>query len=258
MIKKSFWTKVLGVFLIGGLLLGTGSLALAAGGKTGIGQGQMVNQGMGRGIDLEKKWEGILEKLTASSLISSEQAEALKDLAGEKAKEREELRQQMQEMTPEERMQAREERRAANDPLLNEAVKQGIITSEQAENIMKAMREERAAARQQELKVKLDELVNDGKITQEQADKLLARMQEEMEKRQAEMTKRATMTAEEWREYVKNREKPNVLQNMVDEGVITTDQAKEIAQAVRPPMGKGMMKRGNCNNCPFSSNQSQQ
>ncbi|SHH03869.1 hypothetical protein SAMN02745221_01534 [Thermosyntropha lipolytica DSM 11003] len=252
MIKRSFWTKVLGVFLIGGLLLGTGSLALAAGGKMGIGQDQMVNQGMGRGIDLEEKWGSILEKLVSRSLITSEQAETLKDLAAEKMKERQEFRKNMKAMMLEERQKARKERREEKDPLLSDAVEKGIITSEQAENIMQAMREEREKERKQEIQDKLAELVAKGTITQEQADKLLAKIEEEMEKRQADMAKRATMTAEEWREYIKNREKPNVLQNVLDAGVITIDQAKEVSKAIRLPGGKGMMKRGNGNNCPFN------
>lgn len=268
--KRSFWRKVLSVFLIGGLLLGTGSLALASNNGIGNGQGQMMRGGPGKGIDLAQKWESILGKVTASSLITSEQAEALKNLAQEKVNEREEFRQQMQEMTPEERQQVREERRAANDPLLSEAVEQGIITSEQAEAIMKAIREERVVERQQEVKAKLDELVAGGTITQEQADKLLARMQEEMEKREADIAKRLEMTAAEWREYVKNREKPNVLQDLVQEGVMTYEQAQKVAESIRPLSGRGMEKgfpgkgtgkcrgmmgSGNNGNCPFISNQ---
>lgn len=267
--KKSFWRKMLSVFLIGGLLLGTGGLALAA--ENGnVNDSGMMKGGYGKGIDLEQKWENLLGKLAESSIITSEQAAALKNLVQERVEEREAFREGMQSLTPEERRQAREERREAKDPLLSEAVEKEIITSEQAEAIMKAMHEERTAERQQEIKAKLAELVAAGTITEEQADKLLARMQEEMEKREADMAKRLEMTPEEWREYVKNLEKPHVLQDLVQEGVITLEQAREIAKSLKPlpgngmgkgPMGKGggkgrgMMGRGNNGSCPFASNQ---
>lgn len=262
--KRNFWRKILSVFLIGGLLLGTGSIALAAGnGVMAGGQGKMIRGGMGKGVDLAAKWETLLNKLTENSLITSEQAEALKNLAQQRVKEREEFRQEIKKMTPEERQQAREERRQLQDPFLSEAVEKGIITSEQAEAIMKAMHEERAAERQQEIKNKLDELVAAGTITQEQADKLLARMREEMEKREADMAKRLEITPEEWREYVKNREKPNIIRDLVAEGTITSEQASAIAKAIHPSkgngmgQGKGMMGRGNAGNCPFASSQNQ-
>ncbi|MBO8158973.1 hypothetical protein [Thermosyntropha sp.] len=258
--KKGFLTGFLGILLIGGLLLGAGSFAIAAGDSPGFFGARKAFSGDFKGAKKgmpEEEISGALEKLQSEGVITAEQAESIKSMAAERIQEREAWLKEAASMSPEERQALRDERQAKK-PLLSEAVERGIITSEQAENIMKAMQELRQEQRKQEVETRLKELVANGTITQEQADAVIAKMEEEMKERQAEIAKRQQMPREEWREYVKNREKPQILRGLVDEGVITLDQAADIAQSLRPEKaGRGMGKgrQGRCpGNCFYASN----
>jgi len=145
---------------------------------------------------------------------------------------------------------------------VEDLLKDGVITEDVADKIntyikqkqeeMKKEHKEKLAemqAKQQEwMKSQLDKLVTDGKITQEQEVKILAAIQEKQEALKAEMDKIKNMTAEERKAYFESKkdqmvQKVDIVGELVNEGIITQDQAQDVRSAIRPwGFGGGMPK----------------
>lgn len=120
-------------------------------------------------------------------------------------------------------------------------VNENIISSDTADAICKARQTQCQEAMQNRPAQGLAALVDDKTITSEQADAILAALKDEQAARQAEMEKVKAMTEEARQAYFKEN-KPgqnNCLAALAAAGTITRDQAIAVQKAIGGPLGKG-------------------
>jgi hypothetical protein len=124
------------------------------------------------------------------------------------------------------------ERKAAD--FLTLAVDKGIISDKEADAIRDAQEKNRQSQRQAMIEESLDSLVTDNTITQAQADKILASWEDQEETRQAEMEKMKSMTDDERKAFMKTLkgEKQNCLAELVDDDVLTQNEADAVAKVL--------------------------
>jgi polyhydroxyalkanoate synthesis regulator phasin len=135
-------------------------------------------------------------------------------------------------------------------------VKDGVITQETADKInayvmqkqeeMKKKQAEIRTKRPDWLNSRLDKLVADGKITQEQVDKILEKIKEKQQAAKEEMDKIKNMTKEELKAYFESKkgQKADIIAELVDDGIITQEQADDVKKAIGPQGFPGGMSRG--------------
>lgn len=88
----------------------------------------------------------------------------------------------------------------------------------------------------QDLTSALDSLVSAGTITQGEEDKITSYMQQKADERSAEMDKLKSMSPEDRKTYFeqnKSQNRPDPLKDLVDQNVITQDQADSIIKAIQ-------------------------
>ncbi|SHM72808.1 hypothetical protein SAMN05660826_01794 [Caldanaerovirga acetigignens] len=134
------------------------------------------------------------------------------------------------------------------EDILSELAEKGIISSEQVEKVkeyveqkMEQERQQIQQQRRQQIEEALQKLVESGTITSEKKDKILAYLDEKEAQRQQEMEKIKNMTEEERKAYfeekkssLQKRSKYFMLQELVDKGILTEDEAKAVMQAIHP------------------------
>ncbi|MCF6097801.1 microfibrillar-associated 1 family protein [Thermovorax subterraneus] len=131
------------------------------------------------------------------------------------------------------------------DDILSELAEKGIISSEQVEKVKEyveqKMEQERQQRRQQ-IEEALQKLVESGTITSEKKDKILAYLDEKEAQRQQEIEKVKNMTEEERKAYFEEKKsslqkqgKYSMMQELVDKGILTEEEAKAVMEAIRPP-----------------------
>ncbi|MDI3481237.1 MAG: hypothetical protein PWQ97_892 [Tepidanaerobacteraceae bacterium] len=192
-----------------------------------------------------------LDNLVSQGLITQDQEEKIMEYYKTQEEERKAEMEKIKNMTEDERKAYFEQKKESNstakpDPMQG-LVEAGILTQDEADAIneyyqqqMKAKMEEAQAKRQEEIESQLDSLVSAGTITQEQKEKILAYLNEQEEARQAEMEKIKNMTEDERKAYFEEKknsksEKGTVadpLQELVDNGTLTQEQADAVAKAL--------------------------
>ncbi|MCR4430956.1 MAG: hypothetical protein NUV45_08070 [Tepidanaerobacteraceae bacterium] len=252
---------ILGSVLIGGMLLTAGGAVLAdtstsdASGnlKTAIGAPGKMMRGrmggpMGMGIfgpmdrgdktGIKGNMEDVAKSLVEQGIITQETADKMTAYMEEKAAERKAEMDKMKDMTEEERKAYLEEKKASRTEgkkdFLTEMVQAGILTQEQADAIKAYLEEQAQAKRQEQQKERLDNLVSQGLITQEQEQKIMEYYKAQEEERKAEMEKIKSMTEEERKAYFEEKKssnssaKPDHMQELVEAGILTQDEADAI------------------------------
>ncbi|KXG73775.1 hypothetical protein AN618_24590 [Fervidicola ferrireducens] len=135
------------------------------------------------------------------------------------------------------------------EDILSELTEKGIISSEQAEKVkeyveqkMEQERQQRQQQRRQQIEEALQKLVESGTITSEKKDKILAYLDEKEAQRQQEIEKVKNMTEEERKAYFEEKKsslqkqgKYSMMQELVDKGILTEEEAKAVMEAIRPP-----------------------
>jgi hypothetical protein len=135
------------------------------------------------------------------------------------------------------------------DDILSELAEKGIISSEQVEKVkeyieqkMEQERQQRQQQRRQQIEEALQKLVESGTITSEKKDKILAYLDEKEAQRQQEIEKLKNMTEEERKAYFAEKKsslqkqgKYSMMQELVDKGILTEEEAKAVMEAIRPP-----------------------
>lgn len=118
--------------------------------------------------------------------------------------------------------------------LFGKAVSSGIITQAQADAIQQAVREQMAKQRQEQLQARLEVLVKQGSITSEQANVVIKEYASFQKERQTKMDKIKAMTPEEHREFMKDKKasRINPLKSLVEAGTLTQQQADQIMKAL--------------------------
>ncbi len=84
---------------------------------------------------------------------------------------------------------------------------------------------------------KLAKLVDAGTITQDQSDRVLKLWREKDQERRADFTAMKSMNPDERKAYIakKRQEKPDIVGDLVKAAGLSEEQAKAVADAVRPP-----------------------
>ena len=182
--------------------------------------------------------QSVLSNLVASNQITQAQADQIVARQQQLQTERQQLREQMRDMTPAERETLREQNRAEKVDLLTLLVKEGTITQEQADGIKTAMRDQQATRQQERLSTALSGLVEKNVISSEQSTAIVDKVTAMMNDRQAEMEKMRNMTGEERRQYMQENRPANPLAELVTSGVLTQEQADQVQTLLGHP-GKG-------------------
>ncbi|ATW24392.1 hypothetical protein [Candidatus Formimonas warabiya] len=184
------------------------------------------------------------DQLVDEEIISEDQADALIDLWAQKEEERMTQAEERKDMTAEERKEAVAEKKTLKDGFLKkdggflaEAVDEEIITQEEADAIQEYEAAAREAEREEAMDAQFEQLVEDGIISEDQADEMKAFLADKAEEQKARMEELKNMTEEERQAFFEeNKTKGvNVLDQMVDEGIISQDQADQITLKMPGP-----------------------
>ncbi len=258
--EKKRFNRWLAAALVGIFLMASGGLALAAGSDAADTQsepfaacrgGKMTGKAdpAARSAALQT----VLDKLVADNVLTREQADGLAAYLKTQAEQRQAQREQMKNLTPEQRQALRNEQ-PARQGFLDKAVADKVITQEQAQAIGDALRAQKQQSREAALQTRLAELVKQGAITQAQADAALAALQANWQQRQAEFEKIKNMSKEERLAYMKANlaQKQNPLQELINNGTLTQEQADQICPA-HDSQGKGLGRGGK--GCPMNPTQ---
>lgn len=126
---------------------------------------------------------------------------------------------------------------------IDELIEDGIITEEQ-KTLIEEKRETRRAAALQE---RYTDVLTEGIITQEKLDDVIAFMDNFHETRKTEMEVQreliADMTEEERKAYFESKECVNPVDQMVEEGLLTEEEAVEISKVIGAGPRNGNLKR---------------
>jgi len=269
--KKTIVAAVLSGMLAGGILVSAGSIMADSsensqpsesskieimrdrGGMKGFG-----DIGPGFIMKVQGGIETILDGLVAEGTITQAKANKISDFITQKYEDMKEQREEMKNMTQEEREAVRSEKQDNRVNLLTELVEKEIITQDEADAIqekqqerMEAQREEMAARQKEIMETRYDQLVEEGIVSEAQADEIKEFIQAKAEERKAQMDELKDLTDAERKAFFeenKDRQKRvNILDEMVDEGIISQDQADKLAE--RKPMS-GHFRQRNWDSLP--------
>ncbi len=124
--------------------------------------------------------------------------------------------------------------------LLRDLTHDGIITEAEAQAIKEKLKEMKDAR----LEGGLQGLVDKGVLTGKDIDNIRDYMVKAREEREAQMEKIRTMTPEEKKEYFENakKDRKDIIEKMVEDKVITRQQAEEIKKAI-PELNRSKNKK---------------
>lgn len=262
MAQKKRTNRWLVAALVGVFLMAWGGFALAASSDTADTSSNPIKAFCGRMMgkadpaQRSAELQTIVDKLVADNVLTQAQADGLVSYLKTQAEQRIANREEMKNLTPQQRQAQRQQLRDKQG-FLSQAVVDQIITQDQAQAIHDALQQQHQESRETALQERLDELVTKGVINQSQADAVKAALQAKQQERQAEMDKVRDMTPAERQTYMQQN-RPQIqqgpLQELVQNGTITQEQANQICPA---PQGRGQgkafkgkaMGRG-CQNCP--------
>ncbi|MCR6546282.1 hypothetical protein [Dehalobacterium formicoaceticum] len=256
--KKKIVAAVLSGALAGGILVSAGPIMADTANANqqtkpavmemrcdGVMKGHMAPGFMGKG---QEGMSTILDELVADGTINQAKADQISSFITQKEEDTKAQWEEMKNMTPEERAAAREDRAAEKNEIrdkkggiLTELVDEKIINQDEADAIqekqqgkMTAQREEMAAKQQAMMDDKFNQWVAADVISEDQADQIKDFLANKAEERKAQMDKLQNMTDEERKSFMEenknNNKDMNILDEMVDQGIISQEQAQKIAE----------------------------
>ncbi|KPU45107.1 hypothetical protein OXPF_12330 [Oxobacter pfennigii] len=243
--------RIVGGIVISGVILTTGSIAMADTNKNPTyGKERILRSGIkgfpGTFIPVDVFMEEQLKTLVDEKIISQEAADKIKELQQKNIDERKEELNKVKDMTEEEREAYFEDNKnqslkPVKEDIYSRAVTEGIITQEKADEIRNKLDSIHEEERDKKISEIMSELVQKGTITQEQADKVIEYMNTEEENKELDHEKIRDMTFEERREYMQNKvsDKENFLSELVEDGILTNEQADEISKVFRKGAQRG-------------------
>ncbi len=194
--------------------------------------------------------ETMLGELVDAGIISQSDAyditEYANQMSEERAQERAEELEKIKAMTKEEAQEyiaeKREERKAIERKgLFEQMVEDGKMSQDTLDSI-KAFHQEKA---EEKIKDDLQSLVEEGTLSEDDVDALIDYMNEQREERKEEMEEVKEMTQEERKAYFEEKkesgEKTGIFSEMVEDEVLTQDQADAVKAIMKPakPANKG-------------------
>ncbi len=251
--------KIVGVVAIGVLVLALGSGVLADSFQMSKARQneRAMNGEFKRGMGAERengkdKIEKLVNELVEEGNLSEDKGDSILSFIEDKKAEMEAHMEEMKDMTPEERREFIEKNREERPQggIIEEMVDEGIITEEDGDLIRDKNEENMRELKQTQINNSLSPLVEEGIISQDVIDRFIELDEERHEERKAKFGKMRDMTKEERRDFLKENRgnRVSIIDQMVEEGTITEDQADAIRESLpRPRDGRGgrmMKKRG--------------
>lgn len=242
MFKEKRHSQILAGILVVGLLITSGSFALASDASSDAspnpGIGFVFGFGDRAGKDGHNLQE-VLAQLVEDSVITQDQVDDFNDLMAEKKAEMAKYRSAApssgsddneQPAPPKENGAMRGPGKAPGLNLLDEAVSAGIFDEEDAAAIREAVHNSASAQAQERQQQWVDELVEADLITAEEGEAILEYLTTMGEQRQAEMEKIKDMTEEERRAYFKEDQngRTDMFAALTEADVITEEQVQDI------------------------------
>jgi uncharacterized protein YutE (UPF0331/DUF86 family) len=240
--KKTLMKKI-----ICGAMIGTMALSMTTAGFADDVSTEAV-KAKGKQLRQEMKGEpgfrgnggvGILEKLVEAGIVPQEKADAMKTYMEAQAQERKATFESLKDLSQEERKAYFEAHKGERVDIYDQMVKSGILSEEQSTKIKTYLKENKEFGPKGKRDGKgfetvLDKLVEEGKLKETSSKAVQEYMKTQGEARKAEMEKIKDLSAEEKKAYFENnkKERVDILEKMVADGVISADEAKIIKEAV--------------------------
>ncbi len=186
--------------------------------------------------------EAQLANLVDAGLIHQDQADEIQAAYTEEQESRQAERESLKDMTEDERAAYIESKKDASEDSTKstpgaELVEAGILTQDEVDAIQTYYQQQEAADRQEKIQEKLDALVEDGTITNAQAEDILTYLNDQ------EATKHTRENRQAYSENQKTDANNHTLQDLIDDGVLTQDEADAVRDALypshSPQQGKG-------------------
>lgn len=167
---------------------------------------------------IKEEFESLLDELVDDGTLTSTQIDSIKTLA--------------------------EENKGKRINLFNELINQGTLTEEEVDAINEKLHKKRESQNQERFQSILDKLVEEEIITEDCATEILDFISEKAEERKIEIEKIKDMTKEERKAYFEENkpEKSNLAESLVNEEIITQEQADELIKLL-PKYGKSYNRR---------------
>lgn len=185
-----------------------------------------------------------LASLVNEGVLTQQKADSITNYLQKKTEERKAEFDKIKSMTPEERKNYMSQKNGERLNPFDAMVKDGVLTQSEADTIKSKLQEKRAADRKQKITEQFSSLVENKTITQDQVNKLIEKLQKKDEEAKALHEKLKAMTPEERKAYMEQNKKDrkDILQELVDEGTITKDQADAMRKVM--PMHHGAKGHG--------------
>ncbi len=164
----------------------------------------------------EKQFSSLVD----DGVITQDQADALLDF--------------MKEQTSQEKKASSEKHQ---EGFLSAAVDQGVITQDEADAIQEQWQKDRDAKQEEIIDNQLSQLVDDEIISQDESDAMKEFINEQREEQKAQMDQVKDMADEERKAFFEDNkdQRVNILDQMVDKGIITQDQADAMTKKIHIP-----------------------
>ncbi|MEN6326668.1 MAG: hypothetical protein ABFD18_10760 [Syntrophomonas sp.] len=167
--------------------------------------------------------------------MTEEERQALLDEQKTKAEE-------FKNLSDEERQALKDQQKDKKGDLFSQAVDEGIITQTECDTIQQSMQEKAQEERQQNMQTKIDELVKQGTITSDQAATILENMSKKQQKPEQNISKNTSNqnnNEDQKSTKVNPGEKPTPFKDLVEDGTLTQEQADSVGKAMQPPGIRG-------------------
>ncbi|MFZ5965774.1 MAG: hypothetical protein ACOYVK_01170 [Bacillota bacterium] len=250
MAREKLMKKIISGALVGSMVIAMAGMAFADDVVGGTVQDTttQVEKRMGKfggNFLLERRTPGehldtMLEKLVTDNTISQEIADKMKAYMETKETERQAQREQLKNMTSEERKAFLENNKIERKNIFDQMVEDGIITEEQSNAIKEALPKWNKLDGQGKrgqgvhFEASLDKLVSEGIITENTAAAIKTNLEAKKAERDALREKLKAMTEEERKEFLSQnkKERINIFDELVEDDVITEEQSKQIKEAI--------------------------
>ncbi|EOD01111.1 hypothetical protein [Caldisalinibacter kiritimatiensis] len=158
----------------------------------------------------------VLDRLIEEGTITEEQSNSIKQYIEQKIEEK------RHSIPP-----------ALKKDLLGELVEEGVLT----EDIVDVIRNEHRELRHEKVQESLNNLVEEEVISENDVENIIDFMEQKAEERMEELDKIKNMTEVQRREYFmkKRGERKNIMSQMIEEDIITEEQAEEIRKVLPRP-----------------------
>jgi len=268
LIKKITIKKIVSGIVVGGLVLSFGGIAFAdtktdnniQKGKrdpsalTGMVRGDKQIGGMKGNLkeSMNIKLQDALKELVSNSTITQAKSDELQAYMTKKDEERKAEFEKIKGLSAEERKalldNQQTEKVGKGQGMFSDAVKDSIITQEQADAIQSEVGQMVQDAKKKQMTDSLKTIVAAGTITEDQMNKVLASVDKEEQSRKEVFEKIKNMTPEQQKEYLKNNavDKKDPLSQLVTDGTLSKDQADAVSKLLhwglkgsKPEGGKG-------------------